>query len=96
MAGLRHLLPPRPAGTSALVEGAADADVVLAWHTGFDGLDTFGGILRQLSRPLPTVRFVARRVLRSDVPSAERFGEWLDEQWLRMDDEVAQALSQGS
>lgn len=96
MSGLQHLLPPRPAGTSALVDGAPDADVILAWHTGFDGLDTFGGILRRLARPLPPVQFVGRRVPRSDVPSGPSFAEWLDEQWLRMDAEVAEALANGS
>lgn len=93
MSALTHLLPPRPAGTAALVEGAPEADVVLAWHTGFDGLDTFGSILRRLSRPLPPVRFVARRVPRSEVPSGPAFAVWLDEQWLRMDAEVADALT---
>jgi 1-acyl-sn-glycerol-3-phosphate acyltransferase len=93
LSGLRHLLPPRPAGTAALVDGAPDADVVLAWHTGFDELDTFGGILHRLARPLPPVRFVARRVPRSEVPGGSAFAGWLDEQWLRMDAEVAEALS---
>jgi 1-acyl-sn-glycerol-3-phosphate acyltransferase len=89
---LRHLLPPRPAGSAALVEGAPDADVVLAWHTGFDGLDSFGGIIAKLAKPLPPVRFVVRRVRRDDVPSGDDFVRWLDDQWLRMDAEVADAL----
>ncbi len=58
---LRRLLPPRPAGSVAMLEGAPDADVVLAWHTGFDGLDSFAGMMRQVARGLPPVRFVARR-----------------------------------
>lgn len=93
LAGLRRLLPPRPGGASALVEGAPQADVVLAWHTGFDGLDTFGGILDRLSRPLPPVRFVVRRVPRAEVPAGDGFVEWLDRQWLEMDTEVDAALS---
>lgn len=91
---LRRLLPPRPAGSQALVEGAPDADLVLAWHTGFDGLDTFGGMIRHLARPLPPVRFVARRVPRTEVPVGDAFAPWLDEQWLRLDAEVDAALSQ--
>lgn len=94
MRQLRYLLPPRPAGSGALLDGAPDADVVLAWHTGFDGLDTFGGMIRVLSRPLPPVRFVARRIPRAEVPAGDGFGPWLDEQWTRMDAEVASALSQ--
>lgn len=93
LSALRRLLPPRPAGTSALVEGAPSSDLVLAWHTGFDGLDTFGGVLRKLSRPLPPVHFVLRRVPRAEVPSGPGFAAWLDDQWLRMDAEVDAALA---
>ena len=92
LASLQRLLPPRPAGSLALLEGAPDADVVLAWHTGFDGLDTFGGIIAKLSEPLPPARFATRRVDRSEVPSGDRFVEWLDREWLRMDAEVNAAL----
>ena len=38
--------PPAPPRCSA---GAPESDVVIAWHTGFEGLDTFGGILRALA-----------------------------------------------
>jgi 1-acyl-sn-glycerol-3-phosphate acyltransferase len=92
---LRRLLPPRPSGSAALIAGAPHADVVLAWHTGFDGLDSFGGILAGLARPLPPVRFVARRVPRSEVPDGDAFAVWLDEQWLRLDADVDAALSTG-
>ena len=91
---LRRLLPPRPAGTRAMVEGAPHADVVLAWHTGFDGLDTFGGMIDKLAKPLPPVRFVPRRVARADVPSGDAFDAWLDEQWLLLDEEVDRALGE--
>lgn len=94
LGALRRLLPPRPAGTTALVDGAPAADVVLAWHTGFDGLDTFGGILDRLAAPLPPVRIVFRRVPRDEVPTGAAFAPWLDEQWLRMDAEVDAALAQ--
>jgi 1-acyl-sn-glycerol-3-phosphate acyltransferase len=93
LAALERLLPPRPGGSAALVAGAPNADVVLAWHTGFDGLDTFGAILAKLARPLPPVRFVVRRVARDDVPDGEEFVRWLDDQWLRMDAEVDAALT---
>jgi 1-acyl-sn-glycerol-3-phosphate acyltransferase len=92
LAGLQRLLPPRPGGTAALVEGAARCDVVLAWHTGFDGLDSFRGMITRLARPLPPVRFVVRRVPRSEIPLGARFVDWLDEEWLRMDAEVDAAL----
>ena len=89
---LRHVLPPRPAGSAALVEGHTAADIVFAWHVGFDGLDNFGGILRHLERtPLP-VQFHTRRVSRADVPSGEAFTRWLDEQWGVVDQAVADLL----
>ncbi len=93
MSRLRRLLPPRPAGSAALLEGAPGADVVLAWHTGFDGLDSFGGMIRAVARPLPPVRFVTRRVPRAEVPGGAGFARWLDDQWLRMDAEVDVALA---
>jgi 1-acyl-sn-glycerol-3-phosphate acyltransferase len=93
LSGLRRLLPPRTAGSKALIDGAPDADVVFAWHTGFDGLDTFGGMIDKLARPLPTSRFHLRRVPRAEVPEGDAFAGWLDEQWLRMDAEVDEALN---
>ena len=91
LADLRCLLPIRPSGTLALLRGAPEADLVFAWHTGFDGLDTFGGIYRRLRNGGHDSVFVASRVARSDVPD-EGLLEWLDERWLRMDSEVAKRL----
>ncbi len=85
---LRHLLPPRPTGAAALIDGAPEADVVIAWHVGFDGLDTFSGILRHLARKPRPVRFDARRVARSDVPAGAAFTDWLDSVWLQADRDV--------
>ena len=93
MSALKHLLPPRPAGSRALVSGAPGADIVLVWHTGFDGLDSFGGILRKLAMAPRPARLVARRIPRSDVPEGPDFDVWLDEQWLRMDTDVADELA---
>ena len=94
LAGLRHLLPPRPAGARALLAGSRKADAVLAWHVGFEGLDTFAGILRTLAKEPPTVRFATRRVPRSDVPEGDGFTRWLDDQWLTMDAAVDSMLTQ--
>ena len=94
LAVLGHLLPPRPSGAQAMASAAAAADVVLAWHVGFEGLDTFGGVLRALGRRFPPIRFVARRVPAAEVPRGEGFAAWLDEQWIRMDAEVDAALAE--
>lgn len=85
LSALQHLLPPRPAGSQALVEGCPEADVVLAWHVGFDGLDTFDGILRHLAHRSRPVQFHARRVPRSQVPAGDAFTRWLDDAWLQSD-----------
>ena len=93
ISSMRHLLPPRPAGAAAMLRGNATCDVVVAWHVGFEGLDTFSGILRALSKPIPPIRFVLRRIPRIEVPSSYReFTAWLDDEWMRMDDEVDTAL----
>ena len=92
LASMQHLLPPRPAGSQALLGGRPDADVIVAWHVGFDGLDTFGGTLRYLARPPSTVQFHARRIARADVPDGSAFTQWLDDQWLQSDRAVHELL----
>lgn len=97
LAPLEHLLPPRPAGTAAMLAGVPGADVVLAWHTGFEGMDTFGGIMRNVP-PLSgrVIRYVTRRVPRAEVPddAGEQFTRWLDDSWLELDREVDAALAE--
>lgn len=88
MSGLRHLLPPKPAGARALVEGAPGADIVMMSHVGFDGLDTFGGILDRLSHKSPSAVVVLERHSRERVPSGDAFNAWLDDQWVSMDNTV--------
>lgn len=85
MAALQHVLPPRPSGTLALLDGAEGVDVVFAWHSGFDGLDTFGGILRHLARRPPPVRLAVRRLPAAELPPRDQRADWLDEQWLQLD-----------
>ena len=96
LAALRHLLPVRPAGSAALLTGADRADVVVAWHTGFEGLDTFGGILRALGRGAPRVQFAATRIARADVPDPtdrEAFTAWFDDRWVEADRAVDAMLA---
>jgi 1-acyl-sn-glycerol-3-phosphate acyltransferase len=95
--GMKHLLPPRPAGAAAMLRGCPSADVVFAWHVGFEGLDTFGGILRAISSRMPPIRFHLRRVNRAGIPSnsitdTNELTKWLDGEWMRMDREVDEAL----
>ncbi len=68
--------------------------MAVAWHTGFDGLDTFGGILRALARPPGPVRFVVRRIPRHELPSDQPgLATWLDAVWCAADAEVSAALA---
>jgi hypothetical protein len=71
-----------------LIAGSPQADVVVGWHVGFDGLDTFGGILRHLAHKPTPVRFRSRRIPRADVPCGAAFTEWLDALWLQADSDV--------
>lgn len=93
LAALQHMLPPRPAGTLAMLQGAPQADLVVGWHSGFDGLDTFGGILRHLAHRPPPVRFAVRRIPRHEVPTdPDELTDWLDHVWLTADREVARLI----
>ncbi len=91
LAALRHLLPPKPAGALTLLESAPNADVVIAGHTGFDGLDTFGGMLKRLEAGAGVARMWFVRIPRNEVPT-EGVIEWLDERWLELDRAVGEHL----
>jgi 1-acyl-sn-glycerol-3-phosphate acyltransferase len=86
---LRHLLPPRPAGTLALLDTAVGADVVVLAHV---GLEAFGRV-REIAQHLPIrapVKVGAWRVAAADIPhdDAARI-EWLWQQWERLDAWIA-------
>lgn len=91
LAPLRHLLPPRPSGTLALLEAAPGADVVVAVHVGLEGLHTIGAMLAAIGRgPLA----VTVRTWPVDRPEdGEDPAAWLDEQWLSADRQVDAQLA---
>ena len=91
LVGLERLLPPRSAGATALLEAIPEGDVVLLWHVGFDGLDTFGGVRRRLARAQPHARVVLELHDRATVPSGKAFEAWLDDRWLEIDRKVVEA-----
>lgn len=88
-ARLRHLLPPRAAGTHALLRAAPDAPVLLVGHAGLDHLTG----LRELWRAVPLGQPVAFRtweISREQVPVEEhRQTDWLFERWAELDHWVA-------
>lgn len=91
--GLAHLLPPKPAGASALLTAVPTANVITMWHVGFDGMDTFGGILRRLRQRRLRARIVITEHVRSTIAAGEGFVDWLDELWLDMDRAVSRAVT---
>jgi len=82
---MQYLLPPHPAGTLALLDGAPDADVIMLGHAGFEPFGTIGQILASLGADHAVVvrawRF-ARSTIPTD-PSAQI--DWLFDRWVEMD-----------
>lgn len=92
LAGLRHLLPPRPGGINALLDAAPHADVVVINHAGLDHHSTFMSLARAAPLRDP-IHVTAQRIDRADIPiNAEDRVEWLDDLWRRMDEWVDAAL----
>lgn len=85
LAGLQHMLPPRPGGMLALLELLPDADVLVVSHSGLDDL----GEVATLKSVAPLGRDVtvsARRIGRSEIPrDAGGQVAWLDELWVEID-----------
>lgn len=85
VAGLRHVLPPRPGGTLAMLDGAPDADVVVIAHVGFESIPN----MEALSHAAPVdhaIRVSVRRIPRSQVPAGgDEAIAWLDQVWIDMD-----------
>ncbi len=87
-ARLRHVLPPRPAGTLALLEHAPQADAVFFVHDGFEGASSFADMFRgsMIGRE---IRARYWTVPASLIPaSAEARRQWLYEEWMRVDETV--------
>lgn len=81
VAVLRQVLPPRPAGTLALLGAAPHADIVVVAHRGLGSL----GSLKALRGDVPLRRPVdvkISRILASEVPvGSEEQVRWLDDRW---------------
>ena len=92
LSGLQYLIPPKPAGASALLSAVPEANVLVMWHSGFDGLDTFSGILSHLGRAKAKVHVHVEEISRSLIPSGEAFVSWLDAKWVEMDNAVRRQL----
>ncbi len=84
-AGLRYLLPPRPGGTIAMLDGAPEADVVVIAHRGFEVFDSFRTIVGNVPIVEP-IEGEMWRIDRRDIPDGEADRvDWLYDQWERVD-----------
>ncbi len=86
---LQRVLPPRPNGPLALLDGAPEADVLFCVHRGLEGFATIGDILsgRLVGG---TVDIMFRRVPREQIPSGrEERIDWLYDEWATVDADVA-------
>jgi 1-acyl-sn-glycerol-3-phosphate acyltransferase len=91
LAGLRHVLPPRPGGVLALLDAGPDLDVVVIGHRGLDQFPTMAELARAVPLREP-VRVHVRRIARSDVPAGdEERIRWLDQLWLDLDQRLDRA-----
>lgn len=82
---LRHVLPPRPGGTLALLEQCPGADVIVCGHVGFEGTMRLSDLVSgALVGGRVRVRFW--RVPASSIPG-DREGrvQWLFERWAALD-----------
>ncbi len=83
---LRHVLPPMPGGTLALLAAAPGADVVVIGHVGFEGFSRVAELWRNVPLREP-VRVRTWRIPAAEVPRGRRERvDWLNEQWQLLDD----------
>lgn len=82
---LQQLLPPRPAGTLAMLRSQPDADVVVLGHVGLEGVAEFRGLRRRLPLTEPVqVRWWVHP--RSELPTDDDgMIEWLKDRWEDLD-----------
>jgi 1-acyl-sn-glycerol-3-phosphate acyltransferase len=90
---MQYVLPPKPGGVLAILEGAPDADVLLLAHAGFDGLrlisDIWHGDL--IGRD---IRVKLIRIPRSEIPADPGAQvTWLFETWESVDRWVGEQLA---
>jgi 1-acyl-sn-glycerol-3-phosphate acyltransferase len=83
--GLRYLLPPRPGGALALLEGSPRSDVIFVGNSGLERFGSLGAIYRSVPFDA-AVRVWLWRVPRADIPAtADAQLSWLYDQWERLD-----------
>jgi 1-acyl-sn-glycerol-3-phosphate acyltransferase len=83
--GLSELLPPKPGGFLAMLEGSPTADVVVLAHSGLEPVARLSDLARRAPLAEPVIVDV-RRFERSALPTdTDALVKWLDERWLESD-----------
>ena len=91
---LRHMLPPRPAGTLALLRGAPDADIVFVGHVGLGSFSSMADIIRTIPVRHPW-RVRTWRHPRAAVPTdPDQIVTWLLDRWLEVDAWIDEQLAE--
>ncbi|MEM7272590.1 MAG: 1-acyl-sn-glycerol-3-phosphate acyltransferase [Actinomycetota bacterium] len=82
---LETLLPPKPAGTLAMLRGQPEADVVVVGHVGLEGVAELKGLRQRLPLTHPViVRWWVHR--RAELPTTEaELIDWLGDRWEELD-----------
>lgn len=92
-ARLRHLLPPMPGGTLALLSGTPDTDIVLIGHVGLEKFSRVVDLWRNVPLRQP-VRVRTWRFPAAEVPTGRRERiEWLNARWELLDDWIEEQLT---
>jgi 1-acyl-sn-glycerol-3-phosphate acyltransferase len=87
---LRHLLPPHPGGTLAMLRAATGADLAFVAHTGFEPFGSFRAIIANVPFDQP-IRAKVWRVPAADIPDDDEARlALIDEWWQRMDDWITE------
>ena len=92
-AGLRHVLPPRPAGSLALLEGAPDADIVVLGHIGLESYSNISDIIRAIPMTQPITIHLWRHHRREIPDDPHGQTTWLVERWVELDQWIEHRLA---
>jgi hypothetical protein len=90
----RHVMPPRPGGVVAFLDGAPTADVVILGHVGFEPVAS----LKRLWRVLPLRQPVEVKMWRHDRATVPEDDDgrlaWIYDRWAEMDDWIDERMRQ--
>jgi 1-acyl-sn-glycerol-3-phosphate acyltransferase len=79
------VLPPRPAGTAAVLGARPDAEIMVVAHAGLDRLTGPGSVWRAIPFDATPMRVHWWRVPRDEVPTVpDEVTSWLDTEWDRV------------